>query len=255
MRKFIIFLFIQVFILVYIAISHYSVEWYGDEVRLKTAPVDPRDIFYGDYVILNYDISELNIDKFVGDKQPERGDTIYVVLRKEGEYHDVISAHLGKPSTSAEERVLKGRVEYVTRHWDPTNRENQEIQYIRVVYGFERYYVSEGTGKELEDRRGQFDVVVKVTPWGQSLTEIHFIANGVITQWEVQEKVYEYYSRQGKAVHITNSQLTAEDVKHNRPVWLVEMINYPEKGNEQLAKTMIIVVDAITGDILEEKAK
>ena len=33
----------------------------GDVVTLRTAPVDPRDIFRGDYVILNYDISRLHI--------------------------------------------------------------------------------------------------------------------------------------------------------------------------------------------------
>ncbi|MEQ8611292.1 MAG: GDYXXLXY domain-containing protein, partial [Parvibaculum sp.] len=36
-------------------------------VTLETAPVDPRDIFRGDYVILNYAISSLALDNLDGD--------------------------------------------------------------------------------------------------------------------------------------------------------------------------------------------
>jgi len=34
-----------------------------DVVTLKTAPIDPRDIFRGYYVILSYEISQLPLDK------------------------------------------------------------------------------------------------------------------------------------------------------------------------------------------------
>ena len=34
----------------------------GREVLLKTVPVDPRDMLMGDYVILNYEISQVPID-------------------------------------------------------------------------------------------------------------------------------------------------------------------------------------------------
>jgi uncharacterized membrane-anchored protein len=32
----------------------------GEEVLLKTLPVDPRDLFRGDYVILRYDVSRVD---------------------------------------------------------------------------------------------------------------------------------------------------------------------------------------------------
>lgn len=53
----------------------------GQEILLKTVPVDPRDLFRGDYVILRYDISTINTDS-LGNKGSEfrENDTIYVVL-------------------------------------------------------------------------------------------------------------------------------------------------------------------------------
>ena len=35
----------------------------GDEILLKTLPVDPRDLFRGDYVILRYEIGTINASK------------------------------------------------------------------------------------------------------------------------------------------------------------------------------------------------
>jgi len=60
--KFIIFVLLQVALL--IGIITYRQYWVatGEKVLLRTAPVDPRDIFRGDYVSLRYDISTLDLD-------------------------------------------------------------------------------------------------------------------------------------------------------------------------------------------------
>ena len=255
LKKFILFVFLQVIVLVFMAGSHYAVQWYGEEIRLKTAPVDPRDLFYGDYVILNYEISEIDISKFKGSQQPEAGDTVYVLVKKEGDYHEIVSAHLDKPAPAANEQVLKGKVDYVIRDWDPQRGETDHILTVRVVYGFERYFVPEGTGRELEDKRGQFDVIVKVAPWGQQLSEIKFIANGVITEWEAQEHVSEYFREDPKGIHTLRSQLSGQYQNQERPVWLVEIVQYPDKANEKESESYVVVVDAITGEILEERKK
>ncbi len=39
----------------------------GERVLLRTEPVDPRDIFRGDYVRLGYGISTLDLDRLEGD--------------------------------------------------------------------------------------------------------------------------------------------------------------------------------------------
>jgi uncharacterized membrane-anchored protein len=34
---------------------------FGDEIKLKAAPVDPLDVFRGNYVVLRYEISSLQV--------------------------------------------------------------------------------------------------------------------------------------------------------------------------------------------------
>ena len=41
----------------------------GKEVLLKTVPVDPRDLFRGDYVVLRYDISTIDLETVSTDIQ------------------------------------------------------------------------------------------------------------------------------------------------------------------------------------------
>src|SRR3989344_3350182 len=65
----------------------------GSPVVLKTQPIDPRSLFRGDYVRLNYAISQLELEKLEGENTFERGDTVYVVLRPGAEYWEPVSAH------------------------------------------------------------------------------------------------------------------------------------------------------------------
>ncbi len=60
--KFIFFVLLQVALLV--GIIAYRQYWVatGEKILLRTAPVDPRDIFRGDYISLRYDISTLDLD-------------------------------------------------------------------------------------------------------------------------------------------------------------------------------------------------
>ena len=52
----------------------------GREVRLAVVPVDPRDFFRGDYVMLSYEISQLYSSQLAGDDAFDNGDAIYVTL-------------------------------------------------------------------------------------------------------------------------------------------------------------------------------
>src|SRR5688500_4585292 len=51
----------------------------GTEVILATVPVDPRDLFRGDYVVLNYEISSLHAC------EPKEGRDAYVALTEDGD--------------------------------------------------------------------------------------------------------------------------------------------------------------------------
>lgn len=138
-----------------LALSYYAVDWIGKEIRLKTAPVDPRDLFYGDYVILSYEISSLPRSLWKGNTEAEIGESVYVALKPKGDVYTAIAVYPEKPDVSSDVVVLIGKVGY---SWDDT---------IRLTYGLERYYVPEGTGKQLEEVRSDMIVTVKVAPWGQ----------------------------------------------------------------------------------------
>ena len=112
-------------------------------VLLETAPVDPRDLVRGDYVILNYKISRLPADVFtpVLTNTLEAGTTVYVTLVQDGEFHRAGSASLENPATESG-LVLKGTV----RSPPFFNFGSREKVHVDVDYGLERYYVREGTG-------------------------------------------------------------------------------------------------------------
>ena len=158
----------QVLILTGIAISNYAIGWYGKEIRIETAPVDPRDPVYGDYVVLNYDISQIDMALWKETTAvPDEGKPVYVVLKpgtttKIAGVYEAVGVYAKKPSIQDNEVILKGRIQY---------RFNDEQ--IRIRYGLETYYVQEATGKELEDQAlvGQLVAKIKVAPWGRTVLE------------------------------------------------------------------------------------
>jgi uncharacterized membrane-anchored protein len=148
-----------------IALSHYTIIWSGKEIRLQTAPLDPRDLLYGDYVVLNYEINRLRPElwKETGEL-PKRGSPVYVVLKQgqgESGTYEAEGVYSRKPPTQEGQIILKGRADY------------SDTEAIFVKYGLETYYVAENTGRELEQAaaRGQLIAKVKVGPSGDAVLE------------------------------------------------------------------------------------
>ncbi|MCH2556908.1 MAG: GDYXXLXY domain-containing protein [Alcanivorax sp.] len=69
--------------------------WVGREVRVATLPVDPRDLFRGQYVRLNYGFSRLPIPDM---ELPRGGDDVYVPLEREGDLWRAGRAQLRPPT-------------------------------------------------------------------------------------------------------------------------------------------------------------
>jgi uncharacterized membrane-anchored protein len=115
----------------FIAIKEYTLQT-GEEVILKTRPVDPRDLFRGDYVILNYEIGNVDISDF------EEGDKIYVGLQvDENGYGESTGVYKNPP----ESLFIKGTVKRDS--WVGSN----------VEFGIESYFVPEGEGRAVERNR------------------------------------------------------------------------------------------------------
>lgn len=110
---------------------------HGQAILLETEPVDPRDLLSGDYVILNYKISNLPFGLFspVLTNDLPQGKRVYVLLEQHGEFHEAIRASLAPMKPASGQVMLKGHSVYGWSH-----------DKVRVEYGLERFYVHEGTG-------------------------------------------------------------------------------------------------------------
>ena len=75
---------LQTGVLGYMIASRAAILRSGMEVLLKTAPVDPRDLLRGDYVILSYDISSVPGESLVGPRPALSGwQVLSVRLKKQ----------------------------------------------------------------------------------------------------------------------------------------------------------------------------
>lgn len=110
--KFVFFVLLQVALLV--GIIAYRQYWVatGERILLRTAPVDPRDIFRGDYVSLRYDISTLDLDGLGVKGSFKSNEKVYVILEKNQE--DVFSAVSVSRGFPSGKRFIQGRVQYET---------------------------------------------------------------------------------------------------------------------------------------------
>lgn len=145
----------------------------GEEVRLAIVPVDPRDLFRGDYVVLTYGIGELRLDRIVGDKQFHRGDTVHVVLQPDPDGRaQVVAAHRDRPSAAAGGVVIRGRVSYVSttpRQPDERAACAGNCLVVGVEYGIEAYFVPEGEGRAIETtEKSRLEIVAAVTRSGDA---------------------------------------------------------------------------------------
>lgn len=114
----------------------------GREITAEVIPVDPRDLFRGDYVILGYKFGAGQVPVPQGTNQ---GDKVYVTLKETtpGQWEAVSASATYEQPVDTAQVVLKGIVDYV--YQAPGEQPKASIR-----YGIETYFVPEGTGRELE---------------------------------------------------------------------------------------------------------
>lgn len=136
----------------------------GREVILQTVPVDPRDIFRGEYVTLRYDISTVeNVDYTASVTSKNRimvGDTVYVYISENGRLsRDMRSGDMvtkQKP-VGYDQLYIKGVVKDMSSDID-----DPYVQRLTIEYGIESYFVPEGTGREIESRARSGDLKIRI---------------------------------------------------------------------------------------------
>lgn len=159
---------VQLALLTLMVIDRVQILREGTEVTLQTGPVDPRDFLRGDYVSLNYDISQLPAG--VLQNQPA-GATNPIVFVKLVPNHDglyeAISVHADAVAVKSPEVLIRGRVAYGAT-CGPSKR--AFCDKLRVRYNLESYFVPEGEGRKLEQVRNQHKLIVvaSVMPSGRA---------------------------------------------------------------------------------------
>jgi uncharacterized membrane-anchored protein len=140
----------------------------GDDVMLQTRPVDPRDFLRGDYVVLDYEITNLPAGALKDAPSRGRGTAVFVKLAPKADgFHQAVSVHLESVPVAGGELVIRGRA-IGGATCGATHRVFCER--LQIHYGIERYFVPQDEGKEIERARdqGKVSVVAAVTPAGRA---------------------------------------------------------------------------------------
>lgn len=143
----------------------------GAEVRLKTAPVDPRDLFRGDYVVLSYEISL--VDAAAGEGDLRRGDPVFVKLSPGPDgFARANGVFRSRPPLASGETAIAGRIRSTGVCAAGANgRPDCSLgrQRLRVDYGLESYFVPQFSGRAIErTARDRVEVVAAVSESGQA---------------------------------------------------------------------------------------
>lgn len=160
----------------FIAYKEYTLRT-GTEVMLKTLPVDPRDLFRGDYVTLNYEIGTLDMEKLQAENSYFYNDEpVYLALELKNEYGTPKGIYTTPPE---DELYIKGKVKDIIYDWETDESgimtEEATIKKLRVDYGIESYFVPEGRGMEIEKvqqtRRKEVDAKVIIDKYGNAIVK------------------------------------------------------------------------------------
>ncbi len=115
----------------------------GEEIVLRTAPVDPRDLLRGHFVRLDYPASFIEggpldpLKAQIGNRQLRHVDVYVSFAEGEEGVHEPVSVTLERPG---EMPFLRGTTRYA----------DASIANLRVDYGIDRFYADEFRAPELE---------------------------------------------------------------------------------------------------------
>jgi uncharacterized membrane-anchored protein len=177
----------------------------GTEIVLKTRPIDPRSLFRGHYVRLEYDVGLIKTDRVKVTGEFKRHDPIFVRLKSgPGGYWIAVSAQKTPPRKNSglylagsvrgarvvlEQDIQRDRLRRKLQSCtDPLCRRMARAalvrlgkqprrikqcgatacQSLRVHYGLERYFAQKQRARALEKKRAKqaLAVLVRVSPFG-----------------------------------------------------------------------------------------
>jgi len=150
---------LQVLLLCFIAAKREWIRSSGAVVYVRTAPVDPRDLFRGDYVQLEYDIafpskdivdSFLHLNKSIAEEKSNN--------RKQHVVYLTLDSFSGTGVVEPKKLLLEEPVEglFIKGRFGGRLWRNWR-QGGLLKFGIEKYFIEQGTGFDLEEKRGNRD--------------------------------------------------------------------------------------------------
>ena len=137
---------LQILVLMGMAAKRETIRALGDEIYLRSAPIDPRDPFRGDFVRLDYLMSVVGADQLQGipsEYLTKKGRVVYAVLKEDGNgLYSLDHVTAEQPEGGI---FIKGRTD---------NYRYSQPDQLRVKYGIEQYFVQQGKGLEMESKLG-----------------------------------------------------------------------------------------------------
>ncbi len=143
----------------------------GEEIVLKVMPIDPVDLFRGNYVDLGYrDISNLDLNEVGADKEFLEGEVLYATLSKKEEFWTVDMISHKKIFVNENEVCMKGKVRSVRG------------DRVGVEWGIESFFLPAEKAKEVESsvRRGNVSSVVSVDESCNSVLKALIVGNETV---------------------------------------------------------------------------
>jgi uncharacterized membrane-anchored protein len=201
---------IPIVILVGMTVSPLMTVLTGEEIKLETKPVDPRDLFRGDYVTLSYEAEEVHVSKldngvkdyFLEENASSYRDeplVVYSVLKENEEgIHEVQKVVTNKPKSGL---YLKGEIDDLWIQSDEDIREyvnteeefleEKENQTANIHYNLDKFFVAENTGKELEDAINGVDKIIDFETLERESNALATVkvrkGNAILTDVEIKE--------------------------------------------------------------------
>jgi len=157
-------IWIVAFFGVVIAVQEYTL-YTGEEIYLETAPVDPRDLLRWDYVTLRYAFeSEDIVQNYITHNNLQDGTTLYVSFIKDS---DEIWSVSGVSKTIPDSGLFM-QVQVQKQSWWRGSLQT----------GIGKYFVPEGTGRQIERVRSDMTALAKIDQYGTAkIVDLYY-------QWE-----------------------------------------------------------------------
>ena len=131
--------------------------WTGQPIRVQVQPVDPRDLFRGNYARLQYSFNVIDETLWRGSDTPKKGQRVYVSLiqNKAGSW-DASAISAEPPETGL---FLRGRFKYVwSAPRDRVEGPDGKVTWVktdkpdryRIEYGVEAWFAPKEKAQALE---------------------------------------------------------------------------------------------------------